>query len=93
MGYKLDASMKGQITFTNLLALFITLIVYFVLAPVVDTIIEATVTDLESDPNEYTSLIVMLMRLSLSIILLAIIITAINYASPQREGYPPPPYG
>ena len=84
--------MKGQMTFVNLIAVFITLIIFFVMAPVLDTIIETTITALEQNPNEYTPLIAIACRLSIFIILLSIILTALNYAVPHREA-PPRGYG
>jgi len=83
---------SAQITFSNLVALVMTLLVFFLFAPILDTFIEDTITDLEVAPNEYTPMISALMRISLFVLLLAILITAINQANPRREGMSPPPY-
>jgi hypothetical protein len=81
MGYK-----KGQITFTNLIAVLMTLIIYFAFLPVLQPIIDATVADLDATTT-YGQLTISLMYLTPFVILLSIILTAINYANPRREGY------
>lgn len=78
--------MKGQITFTNLIGIMITILIYTTVAyPILEPLISDTVTDMQSDPNEYTAINVMLLQLVPFILLLGIIITALNYATPRIE--------
>ena len=88
MEYKKEkrATMKGQITLVNLLAIFVTLLIYMVLLPVLNPFIEATVTGLEASPNEMTPAIVMVLRLVPFVLLVCIVLTALNWAIPRREG-------
>jgi len=81
-GYK-----KGQVTITNLIALVITFLLYFILAvPLLTPLIDDVVTELEANPNEFTAVTVMLLYIVPFLILLMILITGLNYAIPQREG-------
>lgn len=73
---------KGQVTFVNLLALFITIIIYLMLYPVIDTMVEGVVAGMSE--TEYTPLISTVLRIMPAIIGLAIMITALNYANPPR---------
>lgn len=77
---------KGQVSFVNLIMIFITCMLYFMLLPLLTTISDGTVAELEANPNEYTTLIVALIYLVPFFILLALVITAFNYAIPHREG-------
>jgi hypothetical protein len=78
--------MKGQITFVNLIGVFITLIVYYSLLPILNGFSETTIATLEASPGPYTTLVVSLIYLAPFTILMSIIMTAINYANPNREG-------
>jgi hypothetical protein len=81
-GYK-----KGQVTITNLIALVVTFLIYFIVAvPLLTPLIDDVVADLEASPNEFTSVTVMLLYIVPFLLLLMILITGINYAVPQREG-------
>jgi hypothetical protein len=78
--------MKGQISLVNLIMIFVTIIAYFILLPVLSAISDETVTTLQAAPNTYTSLIVTLIYILPFFILLAIVITIFNYAIPTQEG-------
>lgn len=79
--------MKGQVTFINLLAIVVTIIVYMALLPVINNFIDNTVVDLEASPNEYTTIQVALLYLTPFLILLMIILSGLNMAIPRREGF------
>jgi len=79
--------MKGQITFTNLLAMLITLLMYFLFAlPVLTPVIDEAVAYQELHPSMFSDGVILLMYGIPLILLLGIIMTIISYASPQREG-------
>jgi uncharacterized BrkB/YihY/UPF0761 family membrane protein len=78
--------MKGQVTFVNLLVLLVTFIVFFVLLPVLNIFIDAQVAIEEANPNEFSPVMIILLRIVPAMILLMIIITGLNYAIPNREG-------
>lgn len=78
--------MKGQMTFVNIIGVFIGLVVYYSLLPVLNGFSESTIALLEASPGPYTTLIVSLIYLVPFVILMSIIMTAINYANPNREG-------
>jgi len=80
-------TMKGQGTVTNLLALIITLIMYCVLIPVINPMIDDTATYLGAHPNDMTDATIMLLRLIPFVFILMIVLTAVNYGAPRREGY------
>lgn len=78
---------EGQVTFTNLLGIVITLIVFFVFAiPVLTPLISVAVSSVSEEPNQFTGVMVTLLYAIPFVLLLAIIITALNYAIPVREG-------
>jgi len=79
--------MKGQVTFINLLAIVVTLFVYFALLPVLTDFIDVTAAELLLSPNAYTSLIITMMYLTPFAIILSIILSALNMAIPRREGF------
>ncbi len=79
-------TLKGQITLVNFLAIFVTFILYMVLVPVLNPMIDTLVVSLESDPNDITPAIVMLLRIMPFVLLLGIVLTTFNYAIPRREG-------
>jgi len=79
--------MKGQITFTNLLASVITFLMYFMFAlPVLNPIIDDAVAFQTAHPTSFSDAIILFMYAVPFILLLAIIVTVMNYAIPQREG-------
>lgn len=83
--------MKGQMSLVNIIGLFLGLVVFLLVAvPILNPMIETTVTNLEATPNEYTPLIVTLLYLILFFFLLGIIITIFRYAV---GGQPPGMYG
>jgi hypothetical protein len=71
---------RGQVTFVNIIAFFITLIMFFVMYPIIDTMIEAVIAGMTE--TEYTPLISMALRLILFVIPLSLMITILNYANP-----------
>ena len=77
---------KGQITLTNFLAIFVTFILYMVLVPVLNPMIDTLVIKLQTSPNDMTDAIIMLVRIFPFTLLLGIILTTFNYAIPRREG-------
>lgn len=88
---------KGQVTFVNLMAIVITLIVFFNLLPVLQGFIDKSAFCLNGGvgsgcptppltPNDQTSTIITLMHISPFMVLLGIIITILIYANPRREG-------
>lgn len=80
---------KGQITFTNLISVAITLILYFKLVlPLLSPIIAQGVIDVSATPNDFTDVTVALMYALPFLLLLAIVLTALNYAIPQTERSP-----
>ena len=80
-------TMKGQVTFVNLLGVFITLIIYFlVVIPVLQPLIDDAVTYYTENPSSYSDVEIALLYMLPFIILVAIVMTALHYAIPQREG-------
>ena len=76
--------MKGQITVNNLVMLFITLLLYLLcFVPVITPIINSTVLYLNTSPNSMTPLITTLLYLVPFFFLLAIVMTAFNWATPS----------
>ncbi len=73
--------MKGQLSAVNLFGLFVTLIIYVLIMPVLNPMIADTVTTLQATPNEYTPYTVGLLHLVAFFMFLSIVITAIRYAS------------
>lgn len=80
-------TMKGQITLSNFIAVFVTFILYMVMVPVLNPMIDTLVAKLLVTPNDMTPAIVMLVRLFPFVLLLGIVLTVLNYAIPKREGY------
>lgn len=78
--------MKGQITLTNFIAIFVTFIFYMTLVPVLNPMIDTLVSTLESTPNELTPAVILLVRLFPFVLLLGIVLTVLNYSIPRREG-------
>jgi hypothetical protein len=80
-------TMKGQVTFVNLLGVFITLIIYFIVViPVLQPMVDTAVAYYTAHPSSYSDVEIALLYMLPFIILVAIIMTALNYAIPQREG-------
>jgi type II secretory pathway component PulF len=78
--------MKGQITPINLMISFMVVVMFMFLLPVITDISDTVVTELELSPNTMTTVIVLVIRLIPFFILLAIIISILGIANPQREG-------
>ena len=78
-GYK-----KGQITFTNLIAVFISFLLFFALLPVLQPIIDDSAASLDST-SAYGQATIALMYFTPFVIILALCLTALNYAIPRRE--------
>jgi hypothetical protein len=79
--------MRGQVTFINLIAIMVTIFVYFVMLPVLNSFIDPVVVDLEASPDAYTTAMVAIIRLLPFLILLMIVLSGFNMAIPRREGY------
>jgi len=79
--------MKGQVTFINLIAIAVTLIVYMAILPVINSFIDTTVSDLLLSPNQYTTVLVAMLYLVPFLLLLMIILSGLNMAIPRREGF------
>ncbi len=77
--------MKGQITLINMIMILVVFIVTIVLLPVLNDVIEATVTVLEADPNEMTSTIVLILRLIPFMLILVVMLGALRFANPRIE--------
>ena len=78
---------RGQVTITNLVVLAVTLLLLFTFViPVLQPLIDSTVIDLQASPNEYTPIIVALLQLVPLFLTLSILMTAIHYANPRKEG-------
>lgn len=83
-----ESCKKGQVTVVNLIGVFMALLLYFVaVVPILGPLIDDCVADLEASPNEFTAVTVVLLHSTLFFVLLALVLTALNYAIPQREGY------
>ena len=76
---------RGQVTFVNLIAFFITLLIFLLLYPVISGIIETTILGLPV--NEYTGITSTILRLIPVVIGLALMITVLNYANPPATRY------
>lgn len=83
----MKTTMKGQATVTNLLALVVTLMLYCVLIPVINPMIDDCADFLSANPNDMTDATILLLRLIPFVFILMIVLTAINYGAPRREGY------
>ncbi|MDD3906479.1 MAG: hypothetical protein PHS46_08185 [Candidatus Omnitrophica bacterium] len=79
--------MKGQVTFINLMALLVTIFVYFTLMPVLNAFIDPLVTDLEANPTQFTTAEVLVIEMLPFLILFMIVLSGFNMAIPRREGY------
>lgn len=78
--------MKGQITFVNIIAIFATLIIYFMLYPSIDQFAQGAITTLNTSGNPQASFIIMLIQITPAVVLFGIFVTVFNMAIPQREG-------
>lgn len=77
---------RGQVTITNLIGILIALILYFkLMLPLLSPMIEDAVTDIRASPNDFTDIMVALLYAVPFLLLLAIVLTAINYAIPQTQ--------
>ena len=81
-------NMKGQLTAVNLVAVFISLIVYVAILPTLQSSVDTGVAALLLSPNPYTGITVLFLRLFPFFVILGIVLTAISYANPHREGVP-----
>jgi uncharacterized membrane protein YesL len=78
---------KGQFSLTNIIGVFLGLIVYLLVAiPIILPLTDATVVTLEADPNAYTPLIVALLYLIPFFMLMGIIVTIFRYAVGEHPG-------
>lgn len=78
--------MKGQITMTNLVVIFVVLILYMALLPAITPMIDQTVAILQENPNDTTPMLVFLLYATPFVILIAIVLTALNWAMPRSPG-------
>lgn len=80
---------KGQITLISLLVFLVVFFLYLVLVPtLVQSFINPTVADLNTHkvPGDFTDVLVVLIQLIPLWLLVAIFLSVISYAIPQREG-------
>jgi hypothetical protein len=84
---KIFGSKKGQITLVNLFGFFITIIVYAILAPMINDATLPVVAYFQANPNPVSPTIILLIQMLSFVILLAIIMSALSQAIPRREGY------
>ncbi len=80
-------SKKGQMTITNIMAVIMGLVIFFILLPVLEDFIAVQVAYETAHPTSTSDLLITLMNLTPLFVLMGILITAITYGSPQREGY------
>jgi hypothetical protein len=79
---------SGQFTMVNLFAILITLFLYTIIyAPLLGEPIADLVTYLTAHPTTISPALIVLAELVPFVVLLSIVITALNYAIPQREAY------
>lgn len=78
--------MKGQITVVSLIVLFIVIIIFAALLPMLNNTINASAASLDANPNDGTDLTKSVLFLLPFAIAAAIALTAFNYSIPKREG-------
>lgn len=78
---------KGQITLVNLFAFFLTIFVWSVIAPIMDSATVPVVEYFEANPTPISPFVIVLIQMLSFVVLLSIILSIINQAIPQREGY------
>lgn len=76
---------KAQLTWVSIIIIFVSIVVMLIFFPILDTMIESTIVKLGVG-NEYTPLIVTILRLILVILPIGMIISIINQANPPK-GY------
>lgn len=77
-------TMKGQMTITNILYIFMGLFLYIVaLYPVLDTAIQDRIIAMQADPQAWTDATVVLLQLIPVAIPLGIIATIFIYSQPR----------
>lgn len=80
-------SHRGQLTFVNIVAIFIAILTLLLLTPVMTNMIDTTIAMLV-EGNEYTPLVKTLLYLIIPAMVIATLMTIINYANPpQGYGY------
>lgn len=77
--------MKGQLTLSSLIMIVVVMIVFFVFAPVLNSMINDLITNLEASPNAGTEATVAILALFLFVIVIAIALSALNQAVPRIE--------
>lgn len=78
---------KGQFSLVNLIGVFISLLVYFLfVVPVLTPILDDSAVYQQANPNQFTPAVIALQYALPFFILLMIVITALHYAIPTREG-------
>ena len=80
---------KGQITLISLLVFLVVFFLYLTLVPtLVNSFINPTVVALNASavPGDFTSVLVVLIQLIPLWMLIAIFLSVVMYAVPQREG-------
>lgn len=82
----MKASKRGQITFPSLLQIFISFIVFLLISPMLDPYISAYVATIDQTTPE-GQLNAAMAHLITFFILLGLIATIFNQATPRREGY------
>jgi len=83
--------MRGQFSLTNIIGLFMGLIVLLLVAfPILSPLIENEVTNINAHPNAYTPIEVALLYLIPTFLVLGVIVTIFRYATGNQ---PPGLYG
>jgi hypothetical protein len=77
--------MKGQIVLSTLIVLFVVLLMFLYLVPVINTANNTTVAELQAHPNDGTDATIAVIYLIPFAIALSIILSALNQANPRVE--------
>lgn len=79
-------NMKGQLTFTNLITVFTTIVLYVVgLYPILNSVLTTAILDLQADPQPWTSTQILLYQLIPIAIPLGLIAVIFMYSTPRQE--------
>lgn len=79
-------AMRGQITFSTMVALVLIYIVFMAFMPALNLSINGTAVQLRAAPNDATELTIDVLILLPFVVIVALMLTALNQASPQYQG-------
>lgn len=79
---------RGQMTMVNLMALLVVLFMLFVFLPILNSMSDTAIAELEASPNDYTPYYTALIRIIPLALIGSVILTGIWIAIPRREGVP-----